>query len=122
MINVNQATVQDIETTQRQLADALAAVGGESGGMEDIITLLTLQMLRFVQGHIEVDTGRTKNSVFPSVAGTEGRLGTNVSYSPFVREAGHGRQFFDYAADVEGPAVARAFGLEIQSRVNRAFG
>lgn len=119
MINVNTATVADIERVQRQLSNVLAGVTGD--GLTEIITLATLQMLRFVQANIEVDTGRTKNSVFPHVQGTEGRLGTNVTYSPFVRDAGHGKQFFRHAADVEGPALGRAFGTEVQARVNRAF-
>lgn len=117
MIAVKQA---DIERVQRELADVVAAVG-EGEGLDSLLTLATMQALRFVQANIEVDTGRTKNSVMPSVQDSEGRLGTNVSYAPFVRDAGHSEQFFRYAARVEGPRIQEAFGMEVQARVNRAF-
>jgi len=90
--------------------------------MKSIITLATLLALRFVQANIEVSTGRTKNSVNRKETNAlVGMLSTNVSYAPFVRDAGHSEQFFRYAARVEGPRIQDAFGMEVQARVNRAF-
>jgi len=51
----------------------------------------------------------------------EAFLGTNVSYSPFVRNASHSKQFFAYAADVEGPHVQKWLGDEVDLRVERGF-
>ncbi|MBK8990158.1 MAG: hypothetical protein IPM39_29525 [Chloroflexi bacterium] len=120
MIDVNTASVEDIERVQRQLAEVITQVG-DGDGLEGLLTLATMQALRFVLAHIEVDTGRTKNSVFPTVKGGEAKLATNVSYAPFVRDAGHSEQFFRYADRVEGPRIQESFGLEVQARVNRAF-
>lgn len=111
---------EDAERMERQLAAVMEAVGA-GAGQRDLLTLATMQALRFVSANIEVDTGRTKNSVFPEVGETTARLATNVSYSPFVRDASHSEQFFRYAERVEGPRIGEAYGLEVQARVNRAF-
>lgn len=122
-INVDEASLRSIRKVQRQLTDAVKAI--DPSGVEEVVQLTTLQALRFVQGNIEVDTGRTKSSVFPAVTrvgnGADGVLGTNVSYSPFVRDASHTKPFFDYAAENEGPRLAQFFGAEINVRVENAF-
>lgn len=123
-IDVNAASLEDIERVQRQMAGVLTAVS-PSDGLKGVITLATLQMHRFVANNIEVDSGRTKNSIFPEVtnAGNSvvGVLGSNVSYSPFVRDANHGRQFFDYAKDVEGPNIKKLLGDEMTAEIERGF-
>lgn len=114
-------TAVDIERVQRQLDDTIKAIG-EADGMKSLISLATLQALRFVQANIEVDTTRTKGSL--NRRGTNaivGMVSTNVSYAPYVRDAGHSEQFFDYAARVEGPRIKENFGLEVEVRVNKAF-
>lgn len=114
-------TAADIERVQRQLDDTIKAIG-EADGMKSLISLATLQALRFVQANIEVDGGRTKNSI--NRRGTNaivGVLATNVSYAPFVRDAGHSEQFFRYAERVEGPKIMENFGFEVEVRVNKAF-
>lgn len=123
MIDAQQASAEDIARVQRELDQVITTVGeGGDAGLKSIITLATLQALRFVQANIEVRTARTKNSV--NRRGTNaiiGMLATNVSYAPFVRDATHSEQFFRYAARVEGPRIQESFGLEVQARVNRAF-
>lgn len=122
-INVDEASLRSIRKVQRQLTDAVKAI--DPSGVEEVVQLTTLQALRFIQGNIEVDTGRTKNSIFPAVTklgnGADGVLGTNVSYSPFVRDASHTKPFFAYAAENEGPRLAQFFGAEINVRVENAF-
>jgi hypothetical protein len=120
MIQVDQG---DIERTQRQLDNTIQAVG-EADGMKELVTLATLQALRFVQTNIEVapGSGRTKNSVARKEShALTGILAAHTSYAPFVRDAGHREQFFRYAARVEGPRIMEAFGFEVEARVNRAF-
>lgn len=123
MIRIDQSVQDDIARTQQALQavkDELAETGQGSVWM-----LALLQMNRFVGANIEVDTGRTKNSVFTEVSGSgngiTALLGTNVSYSPFVRDAGHNKQFFEYAAETEGPAIAQLLGDEVAIRVEGAF-
>lgn len=123
MITIKQSVLTDIERTQQGLqrvSEELADTG--IGGMW---MLALLQLNRFVGANIEVDTGRTKNSVFTEVSGggnsITALLGTNVSCSPFVRDAGHRKQFFEYAAETEGPAIAQLLGEEVAIRVEGAF-
>ncbi|HIP70550.1 MAG TPA: hypothetical protein EYH05_04055 [Anaerolineae bacterium] len=115
--------VADLERMQSQLVSALGAATGD--GMEDVIRQGLLQLHRFVLSNIEVDTSRTKNSIFPRVyrdgKDVNGRLASNVAYSPWVRDAGHKQHFFEYAADVEGPAVLAMMGREFTLRVKKAF-
>lgn len=123
MITIDKSAIADIERAK----DGLAAVQKElmATGADSMWMLALLQLNRFVGANIEVATGRTKNSVFTQVSGSgngiTALLGTNVSYSPFVRDAGHHQQFFEYAAEYEGPAVARMLGEEVDIRVQRAF-
>lgn len=124
MITVSPQTIEDIR--QSQLAFEMAAEAlSAGGGLEGLFAEAILQLGRFVAGNIEVDTGRTKNSVFPSVEGRGNSivamLGTNVSYSPFVRDAGHSRRFFEYAADVEGPRALAVLGDEVVLEIARGF-
>jgi len=83
------------------------------------------QLLSFVARNIEVDEGRTKNSVFPSLRvrpnGVAAMLGTNVRYAPYVRDGGHGVQFFKYAERHEVPRVLAWLGDEVVVRVEGAF-
>lgn len=124
-LNVNEASIEDIEKAQRQLNSAVAQFGAESGGLAARLTEAILQVQRFVLGNIEVDTGRTKNSVFADVSqsgnSVAAMLGTNVNYSPYVRDAGHKEQFFKYAERVEVPGVLAWLGADIVARVEGSF-
>lgn len=106
-LGVNDIAVSGLEEAQRAVTAALRQVA--PAGQEKLFTEGVLQLHRFVLGNIEVDTGRTKNSVFPDVesgpGGITAGLYTNVAYSPWVREAGHRKQFFDHAEAVEVPRV-----------------
>lgn len=123
MITIDQSVRTDIERTQEgltSLREALAASGAGS-----MWQLALFQLNRFIADNIEVDEGRTKNSIFTQIEG-EGNnvtalLGTNVSYSPFMRDAGHSKQFFEYAAEREAPGIGQLLGAEVEIRVQRAF-
>lgn len=126
-INVNTAEPGEIERVQRQLNSAAQAIGANSGGLEAILALGLAQLDRFVAVNVEVDTGRTKNSVFQHIGGggqgnsIAAALATNVRYSPYVRDASHSQPFFQYAAEKEGPAVLEMLGEEVIIRVEEAF-
>lgn len=124
-IKVNEASIEDLEQMQAKLRRVLELVGAQTGGLEEMITLGVLQLDRFVAANIEVDTGRTKNSIFPSVHGdgnrVTGQLATNVWYAPWVRDAGHDAHFFDYAEKKEVPAVLAMLGSEFSARVEQGF-
>lgn len=124
IVNVaNESPVEDLKRMQRQLMTAKKAVTGD--GMEGIMNLGLIQLHRFVLANIEVDTARTKHSIFMQMdrkgKDVEGRLGSQVFYSPWVRDAGHGVHFFEYAQAQEGPAVLAMLGREFTLAVNRAF-
>lgn len=125
MISVNEANPGDLAKLQQNLNSVVQAIGAESGGMKRNLTESLLQMQRFVVGNIEVDTSRTKNSVFPSITGSGNSilalLASNVRYSLYVRNAGHNEQFFDYASRVEGPNIARQYGKDIITKVEKQF-
>lgn len=112
---------QDVtpEELQRRLLAAADAVGPE--GMTAEIQKALIQLHRFVVDNIEVDTARTRLSIFMNVfadgGGVNGMLGSNVRYAPWVREAGHGSQFFEYAARVEGPRVLESMSREFVLKV-----
>ena len=124
-INVNTAIPGEIEQVQAQFNSAAQAIAAESGGLRAILALGLAQLDRFVATHIEVDTGRTKNSIFQHLGGqgnsAVAALATNVSYAPYVRDEGHNKQFFKYAAEVEGPAVLEMLGKEVIIRVEEPF-
>lgn len=124
-LDVNAASIEDIERVQRQLNSAVMQMGAKSGGLVARMTEAILQLQRFVLGNIEVDTGRTKNSVFADVSEADNSvaamLGTNVNYSPWVRDRGHSEQFFKYAERVEVPTVLEWLGGDIVARVEGSF-
>lgn len=94
--------------------------------MEARVSRGLVMLQSFVSKNIEVDTGRTKNSVFARVSGGRGNsvvgmLGTNVKYAPYVQDGTHSKQFFDYAAEREGQRVADALGEDFIVSVERVF-
>lgn len=112
------------EELQRRLLAAADVVGPD--GMTAEVQKALIELHRFVVDNIEVDTARTRLSIFMNVftdnGGVNGMLGSNVSYSPWVRDAGHGQQFFEYAARVAGPRVlenmSREFVLKVAGVLN----
>ena len=120
----NTTPIERLKELQDQLVMAKMAIAADDG-MEADITKALIQMHRFVLAHIEVDTARTKNSIFmgTSVDGdvVNGRLGTNVKYSPYVRDAKHNEHFFRYAARIEGPQILESLGREFTLAVSGAF-
>lgn len=106
----------------RAAAELLRADGQ---GLPALMSEAVGQLQRFAQGNIEVDTGRTKNSVFGNVSGrgnsVVGMLGTNVRYAPFVRDSGHRMQFMKYAERKEVPNVLKYLGEGVVSSVEEVF-
>lgn len=84
-----------------------------------------MQLLRFTQTNIEVDTGRTKNSLVGTVTQASGRgitgmvASSNVSYAPYVREAGHTVHFVDFAYEREVPRILDWLVEDVISEVTR---
>jgi len=83
-------------------------------------------MLAFIGRNIEVDTGRTRGSVFfrtfKDGEGFGGVIGSNVKYSPWVRDAGHDKHFLVHAAEQEGPRalaeMGRQYILDVKGAIN----
>lgn len=119
-LSVDTASIQDLEALQADLRQAAREVSANSG-LLGLMTQGILQIDRFVANNIEVDTGRTKNSVFPTTRqngnSVLAQLSTNVSYAPYVREAGHGEQFLAYAEQREVPGVVAWIGEQAGIKV-----
>lgn len=124
MIKIRQQGDSPIEAAAKFLK-AANAVRADGGNFSEKMTLALAMLQRFVDANIEADTGRTRGSVFPDVsqAGNSviGMLGTNVRYSPFVRDAGHRMQFFKYAKQQEVPNALKLLGEEIVVSIEEAF-
>lgn len=120
-------TVDGLDDYMAGLGNVADGIGIRNGGMANLVELAGLQLLRFTLSDIEVDSGRTKGSLFFQQGGPRGNsavmayLGTNVKYAPYVRDAAHTVQFFKNAEETEGPAVAAAFGVNVEAVVNDAF-
>ena len=111
---------------QRNLSGAARILSGEAGFPAAAQEAL-IQLHRFTVANIEVDTARTKNSIFMSNGveaggGWWGALASNVAYSPYVRDAQHNMHFFENARRKEGPRVLSALGREITLAVHDAIG
>jgi len=111
------------ERSQGQYNSAAQAIS--PSGLAPLFQAALLQLQRFTLGNIEVDTGRTKNSIFAQLDQSGNSiaalLGTSVRYAPYVRQANGGVQFFTYAADVEGPAALAALGDNVILAVSGEF-
>jgi len=102
-----------------------AAESVSPNGLAEMFQMGIMQLDRFAQGHIEVDTGRTKNSLYTRVNNDSNRitamLGTNVRYSPYVRDDGHKKQFLENTRDAEGPRVLEWLGEQVVLSIEGAF-
>jgi hypothetical protein len=120
----NSLPTAELARLQAQLEQA-ALASMASGELPATITKGLLQLQRYMTRDIEVDTGRTKQSLFVQVKtkpdGVVGAVMSNVKYSPWVRDAGHQRHFMVQAAQREGPRVLAEMGREYVLNVAAAF-
>lgn len=114
----------DLDTLDQMLTDAQHAVAAD-GGLAEKIDLALVQLHRFAVNNIEVDTGRTKLSLFMrnDTVGNmvHGMIGTPVRYSPWVRDASHRQQFMRNVAEREMPHVLEALEQDIVISVDGVF-
>ena len=93
--------------------------------LEAPFTAAAIQLHRFMVDNIEVDTGRTRNSLFFTVQGASNSIvatiGSNVSYAPYVRDKSHDKQFVKDAAQKELPGVLQALGENVSAHVLEGF-
>ncbi|MCL4867794.1 MAG: hypothetical protein KJ063_02400 [Anaerolineae bacterium] len=121
-LQLSQTSLDDLKKLQADLRQAAQEVSANSG-LKGLMTQAILQVDRFVAGNIEVDTGWTKNSIFPDVSGggnsVVAQLSTSVHYAPYVRDRRHQEQFFDYANRREVPKViewlAETAGIKVEA-------
>lgn len=122
--NANSSTVAQLKQLQDELLAAKMAISAEDG-MEPKITEALIQLHRFMLANIEVDTSRTKNSLFVNTwrdgRRVNGMVGTNVKYSPWVRDSGHNVHFIEHARRVEVPLVLANLGRKFTLAVKEAF-
>lgn len=111
------------EAVAARFAKAAEAVGPD--GLQARITLGVSQLVRFASANVEVDTGRTKNSIYGKVQGggqaVQGIVGATSSYHQYVRDAGHGIQFLRYAGQKELPGVLKTIGQDVVASIEEAF-
>ena len=121
----NSLPVAELARLQAQLNMA-ALASMPSGELPATLTKGLLQLQRYMTRDIEVDTARTKNSLFVQVGNggngmVRGAVISNVSYSPWVRDRAHKRHFMVQAAQVEGPKVLAQLGRDYVLNVAEAF-
>lgn len=110
------------EAVAAKFAKAAEAVG--PAGLEASITLGVSQLVRFASANVEVDTGRTKNSIYGKVNSgsvVQGIVGATSSYHGYVRDAGHGIQFLRYAGQKELPNVLQTIGQGVVASIEESF-
>jgi phage gpG-like protein len=83
-----------------------------------------LRAHRYAVGITHVDTGRLKNSHFPSVqaAGNQvyGVVGTNVYYAIYEHNRGGEHAFYKRTAKEEGPAIVAEMEAGIEGIIREA--
>lgn len=123
-MQIDKKTIDDLKAVQDAARAAVQQASG-AGGLKRAMTAGILRLDRFVAGNIEVDTGRTKNSIVPSITGAgaqvTGQLGSGVRYSPYVRNRNGGLQFFEYARRTEVPKVLQMMAVDISAKIEGEF-
>lgn len=118
-----QVEIEGLRETQEGLTRILQRVGA-GPGMAAIMARATLRAHRYTSAIVHVDTGRLKNSLFPTVQKTRntvyGIVGTNVVYAPYEHARGGSHAFFERTIDEEGVNIARQVERDIAREVNRA--
>jgi len=109
--------VKNLREVRRAMTRTIQAL--EPKGTQGAVAFATLGLHRFMSAIVHVRTGRLKNSLFPEVTETQGRIFTNVNYAPY-EEARGGTHAFMTRTEKEGaPGIAAAtlklFAVQIQS-------
>lgn len=122
-------TLDSRDNTPEEIQQKLIKAGklSQDEGMTELIQFGLIQLHRYMLRNIEVDTARTKNSLFwraqSSPQGVWGFVGSNVKYSPYVRDRQHRRHFMVTAAEKEGPQVlarmGRTYALAVKETIER---
>lgn len=109
----------------KQLEATSELVSGRGDNLPAQMQKAIIQLHRFVISNIEVDTSRTKQSIFMDISADQGTvrgyLATNVAYSPWVRNSNHDEQFFQYARRIEGPRVLELLGRTISLSIRSQY-
>lgn len=113
--------VKNLAKVQRAMRSAIQKL--EPAGTQGAVAFATLGLHRFMTAIVHVRTGRLKNSLFPEVTETQGRIFTNVNYAPY-EEARGGEHAFMTRTEKEGaPGIAtqtlKMFAVQIQSEWNQ---
>ncbi len=108
---------RNLAKVQRAMTRTIQAL--EPKGTQGAVAFATLGLHRFMTALVHVLTGRLKNSLFPEVTETQGRIFTNVNYAPY-EEARGGEHAFMTRTETEGaPGIAaqtlQLFAVQIQS-------
>jgi len=108
---------KNLKAVQRQMARTIEKL--EPKGTQGAVAFATLGLHRFMTALVHVRSSRLKNSLFPEVTETQGRIFTNVSYAPY-EEARGGEHAFMSRTETEGaPGIAaqtlQLFAVEVQA-------
>jgi hypothetical protein len=88
----------------------------------EAIQFVTLGMHRYMTIIVHVRTGRLKNSLFPEIKGTRGRIFTNVNYAPFEESRGGPHAFMERTAKQAYPPLAKNAMDRLGVKVQTAWG
>lgn len=117
--------IKGLKETQRRLEKALQAISA-GGGLEAIIAKATLRAHRYATSITHVDTGRLKNSHFPSIQtrGNEvyGVVGNNTAYAMFEHDRGGDHAFYERTVKEEGPNIVAMVERDVARIAREANG
>jgi len=121
------SAIGDLDRYKLGLQLAKNSISEDSGGLLTVLLPAALQLDRFVAANIQVDTGRTKNSIFISSGkdnnGVFAGLFSNVNYAPYVgyKQRESSKQFFLYAADIEAPRALNTAANALVEKIEDGF-
>lgn len=117
--------IRGLRETRARLKQALERLSA-NGDLEALVAAATLRAHRYTVGITHVDTGRLKNSHFPTVqaAGNQvyGVVGTNVVYAIYEHNRGGSHAFYKRTVKEEGPAIIAELEAGIARIVAEANG
>lgn len=112
------ARVGGLREAQQALMGLSQAVASDGAPMRGRMNLALLQLQRYALGVTHVRTGRLKNSIFTTIAGSgnalQGYVATNVAYAWYEERRGHEHAFFERTVREEGPAVNSLFDRPVR--------
>ena len=108
-----------LDQVQRAMTEGTRKLSGP--GLEGTVAKATLRAHRYMSRVVHVDTGRLKNSFFPSVHtrgnSALGTVGTGVDYAEKEHGRGGEHAFAQRTIDEEGDNIRAMFDRDVEAAI-----